>query len=178
MPENPIEFPQLLPPLGDELSADQALDAANQQAFESPESSDDVLSPEVQPYGLTWQWDFAKGRFVDYGGTPAVVRDLDNLRIWAETVYNIQRHAHEIFDEDIGVEGSMMIGDLVDDVASQELYMQAMFDALMVHDRISNVTNFDFDVDTTDPESSYVYFEIHTDGGDVLPVTLAAQETD
>lgn len=175
MPEDDIQFPQLLPPLGPELLADQALDAVTDQIPDQPDLTANLQVDEPEVYGMTWKWDFGFNLFQTSNGSPASVRDLDNLRIWVEATLNIERGTHPIYDDQVGMEpGSGLVGENVDDPAAQTRYMEAVHDALMVHDRITDVTDFDFYLDANDPDSEneYVDFAIYTDDNDVIPVTL------
>lgn len=184
MPEQVPTFPTLLPPLGDELLADQALDAVSQQIPDTLDVSASAAPPEPVPFGLTWQWDFERNRFkTDGAGAPRRVYDEDNLRCWIQTAMLIARNSHPIYDDDIGMEGGwgeatdgVMIGGLANDVAAQEQYMTAVADCLMVHDRITLVTNFDFYPQPDDPESLYVEFEVQLDDGEAIPMVLSVPE--
>lgn len=177
MPETRPDFPTLIPPLGDELLADDALDAVAAALPDVPDLTVASEGDEQQPYGMAWQWDFANNRFFRQGGTPVRVHDLNALRIWCETVTNIERGAHPIYDDDIGMDHAYgMIGTLVDDVSAQTSYMQEVFDALMVHDRISNVTNFDFQTDPLEDEAVDVEYEVMTDDGDSVIVNSDVSE--
>lgn len=178
MPETSPEFPQLLPPLGDELLADDALEAVAAQVPEVPDlAALPADSPEPQAYGKAWAWDFSTNRFKRAGHTPVPVWDLDNLKVWIQTVLNVMVGAHPVFDETVGVdEPYLPVSGLASDPEVQHNYMLQTHQALLMHDRITDVTAFDFWIDGNDTSVLYVDFEVHTDDGDVLPISLSVTE--
>jgi len=175
MPETrPDITPELIPPLGPDLQAQDALDVASSLLPDTLDLGDAPPESEPTPFGKSWAWDFARGRFKRYGSSPAPVWDINNLKVWIQLVLNIGRFAHPIYEDDIGVDQDhMMIGQLAQDPAAQALYMTTVADALMVHDRITDVTNFDFTDDPDDDEAVDVYFEVTVDDGEVFPITLS-----
>lgn len=188
MPETPPDFPQLLPPLGDELMADDALAQASAQIPEIPDLTEVYEEPQPNAYGMTWLWDFNTNRFVTNGSGPARCWDTDSLRMWCQTAVAVNRGAHPIFSEDFGMDDAYaMIGTVKDDVSAQQQYMEDVAQALIQHDRITSVDEFDFsdlppDVDpgTTladiTSEGVYCYFEITTDDAQTLAIATDAED--
>lgn len=176
MPEAPLEFPQLLPPLGDELTADQALSAVATQPFD-PDPAGLPQLDDTRPFGMTWAWDWANGRFLRAGSSPVPVWDTNNLRQWIQAALNTARGAHSIYDDQFGMDMDVdLVNTMAFDVAAQHLYAQAVTEALMTHDRITDVVDWRFYVATNDPDqdgsSTYVDFTVQVDNGESLDLTM------
>jgi hypothetical protein len=157
---------QLLPP-DDELTLDDDLEAAR-QAMEGDFGPDDEPGP--RPFGRGWAFDFATNQFRRGGAAPLEVRGLDQLRMWIETTLRTARLAHPIFSEDYGTDQPFEAIGQVFTPGLAGRYSRAITEALVAHDRITDVKDFNF---TGSPTSAvlFVDFTVVTDEAEELPIT-------
>lgn len=153
----PADGPDILP--DDELAA--ALDVRT--------AAEDSGVP--LPFGRGWAFDFAAGDFVAHGASPARVGGIDQLKVWAEKALRTSRYAHPIYGDSFGVDDIDLIGRPLDqDLVGQ--YERAVIEALLVHDRISEVKDFAY-TGSSDSEVLEVSFTIVVDEGDEIAVDAA-----
>lgn len=139
----------------EELAA--ALQADAPPVFATPSTS----SP--QPLGRGWPFDFQTGQFVRRGQAPAEVRGLDELRVWVEKCLRTARFAHPIYGSQYGLDPVEAIGQAAGN-ASEIVghYAEGVTDALLVHDRITDVQNFRFTANSSS-ELLEVSFDVLVD---------------
>lgn len=97
------------------------------------------------PLGMTWEFDFNGDPpgFVRRGEAPAEVSGSDSVRQWCLMAIHTARYAHDAFSDDFGMEepedpiGETWNSDLLAD------FRDRMTEALLVHDRIVAVANFE-----------------------------------
>lgn len=148
---------ELIPPDDTAVSPEVDLAAAAASALEDPTDPREVAEDAPEPFGVSWRFDYDVGRFVRAGTSPARVAGTDALIEWCMTALHTARFAHPIFSEDFGMEApNDMLGDAVGDEAEAD-YVSRIRDALLVHDRIVEVTDFEIEFD---PASGVLY--IHT----------------
>lgn len=154
----------LLPPDPGLVSPDLALEAALAPVV-------DLQPPDVLPYGRGVAFDFTKGEFVMHGSSPAVVYDTDHLQVWIEKTLHTAKYAHPIYSDDYGMEDPFILVGKPLDAASVGDWEQQVVDALTVHDRILDATNFSYQ---QTGNLLNVSFEVTLDGSDqeVLPVAV------
>lgn len=153
---------ELLPPSDDLLTPEDDLNAAAASALEDPNAPIPVAGNVPEPLGVSWLFDFEAGRFVRQGGAPARVTDVESLKQWCLAALNSARYAHAIFSDEFGMEhpvddlGAAVATEVVTDFATR------IRDALLVHDRISDVTDI---ISSFDPLSGIVFvsFVVVTD---------------
>jgi hypothetical protein len=127
-------------PADEGLSVDERLEAA--LAGVVPDDDPDV----VRPLGRGWVLDRETGELVAHGTSPARVYGLDNLQAWIEKTLITARFAHPIYSDEYGVDEPWQ--DFGTNITPQ---LQARIEdktraALTVHDRISEVDSFAFEV--------------------------------
>lgn len=166
---------ELVPPEDEEFTPEEDLDAAEAAALEDPFVVDEVGDAAV-PYGRSWAFDFQARRMIRRGGSPAEVRGEAALHVWMLTCIHTQVGAHPILPDDFGVERPRYPVGEVDAREAVTDWEVKLREALTVHDRISDVTDFEA---TYDPAEGVLYiqdFAVVTDEGDRLrfgPLTLA-----
>lgn len=118
------------------------------------------------PLGRGWEFDFEAGQFVRFGTSPVSVTGLANLRQWIEKTLRTARIAHPIYSDQYGMDYLELIGNRLTS-GGIALYAQAITEALKVHDRISDVTDFTF---SYLPEEGVLLadFTVVTDSGDLI----------
>jgi hypothetical protein len=126
-------------PSDDGLTVDERLEAA--LAGAAPSDTPD----EPRPFGRGWALDWDTGELIAHGSSPARVYGLDNLQAWIEKTLRTARFAHVIYSDEYGVDEPWQ--DFGSQITPQ---LQARVEdktraALTVHDRISQVDNFDFE---------------------------------
>jgi uncharacterized protein DUF2634 len=147
----------------DEVTPDDDIEAAAASALAAAEGLDDAADDAPEPYGMTWQFDPRTGRFVRHGGAPAVVTGRDSLIVWAMTALHTRAYAHPAVDGGFGVEG---LNESVGKVATAEHEAdleEAIHEALMQHDRVSDVTDIRVSIERDDADGSgLIYIENFT----------------
>lgn len=143
-------------PSDDETTPDQRLEAALSGLTPTAD-------PDTQiPFGRGWDYDFVNNTFLQRNHTPAEVSGTAQLRVWIEKTLRTARFAHPIYDEQYGVDGLWeafghnfnpgLIGRLE----------QHTREALLVHDRITQVTDFTFD-GSANSSALYMSFRVLVD---------------
>lgn len=152
---------------------DPATDPANDLAAAEASVLSDPPLPEAEdpplPFGRSWVFDFERGRFVRQGQSPAETTGLGALAQWCQMAVRTARYAHAVFSDDFGVEDpDLVIGEVrVDELIGE--FEQQVREALLVHERIADVTEFDATYDPTTGTLS-VTFTIVTDEDDELAI--------
>ena len=150
---------------------DERVDAAEASALEDPEAEED--DEGVLPFGMSWEFDFTAGRFKQGSTGPLRAYGEDALIQWCLMAMNSTRFAHDVFSEAFGVEnmddliGSVMTSDIAEEFEAR------VRDALLVHDRITEVEDFAV---TFDPASDTLYvdtFSVVTDEDEQVAVPEA-----
>lgn len=106
---------------------------------------------------LTWKIDFQNKRVVNY---------TDGLEAMKQAIYlilNTERYKHEIYDWNYGVELSDLFGKDKAYVYSE--LKRRIREALIVDNRIIDVTNFEFE--SIDRNTILATFTVHTVFGDI-----------
>jgi hypothetical protein len=131
----------------------------------------DLQPPIVEPYGMGWAFDFIHNEFLFQGGamSPVVVYDTDNLQMWIEKTLHTAQQAHPIYDDDYGMEDPFgLIGFFLDPVAVGD-YEQQVNNALLIHDRIVAVNNFQYAMQDT---QLWIQFEVVLDDNPQQTLTI------
>lgn len=126
---------------------------------------DDQLDTQIfdpYPYGKSWAWDFSARRFVKFGPNPAQTNDLDTLKSWIQKTMITGKGAHVIYTDDYGVENPDSLIGFASDPVAQNQWAINIKEALMRHDRITDVTDFKFHTEDGG-ESLFVDFSVTTD---------------
>lgn len=136
LPEDP-SFTMVVPSTAP--TPDDALAAAISQALPTITT---LQGSTPIPLGMTWQFDVQAGRFVTAGGQPVAVSGPDAVAMWCSMALKTARFAFRVFSNQFGIVapestiGVLVTGELLAD------YAEAAIDALMVHDRITDVQDF------------------------------------
>lgn len=180
MPADPSDFETQFLPADDEIDVDEAL-GGEIALLNSDFDTDDGGSLEEIPetIGRGWAFDFAKGEFVMHGMAPAEIRGIEQLKVWIEKTLRTSRLAHPIYTPSYGRDDpyagigqpftSAVAGRIASDIKA----------ALTYHDRITDVTDIEFDGSVAD-DQLFVGFTVHTDEDEALLITdvpLAETET-
>ncbi|MCF6464212.1 DUF2634 domain-containing protein [Clostridium sp. Cult1] len=105
----------------------------------------------------TYTWKIEGNRIVGY---------TDGLEAMKQAIYlilNVERYKHEIYDWDYGVELANLFGKDKAYVYSE--LKRRIKEALMTDNRITDVTNFEFE--NPDRDTIHVKFTVHTVFGDI-----------
>lgn len=129
---------ELIPADDEELSPAADLDAAEASALGEAEPE----APEPpEPTGYTWKFDWAAGRFMRHGSSPARIFGLDALAERCMMAVNSARYAHPVFSDEFGVEdptaGIGEVGPAAVEFADD--WRVKVRDALMVFDDVTDV---------------------------------------
>lgn len=160
MPElDDFQPPALIPTLP-ALSGEEEL-AAAESVFDEPE----VEAEERIPFGRSWLFDFEKQEFVLQGTDPAPASGMDSLKMWILNTLYTSRFSSPIHSDDYGIEvPDDILGSPVDAMVTG-IIERSITEALMVHDRITEVERFTFATDEEDGTILYVDFVVTTDDG-------------
>lgn len=155
-------LPAVTPLSGDEqLSAAEALLSLTQNA-----------EPAVRTYGRTWVFDHRTGQFARNGSSPAGCDGLDALVQWIHAAVRTPRLAALIHSENYGVDiDDLFIGGL-GTAAEFADYKAALTDAIILHDRVSQVTDF-LVTFASDDDAAFVSFTVLTDQDHQIEITDA-----
>jgi hypothetical protein len=142
-------------------------------AISSALSEDDLGEPDEPPvpFGRSWPFDYQTGRFRRAGTSPATVTGLDALREWCMTALSTARNARgTVLPSVFGMENlNAEIGQLVGPEVMADMKLR-ITDALLVHDRITAVTDFDMYFDQTEQALVIRNFTVVTDEDQSLVV--------
>lgn len=130
----------LIPPAEDPITPEDALAAAAAASLAGAETVPTAVDPPI-PLGNSWVFDFDAGRYVRQGGAPVPCSELDTLAQWCMTAVHTARGASALFSDEFGMDGPQRVGDA--GAAARETAAElriAVIDALMVHDRIVDVS--------------------------------------
>lgn len=148
-PVDPSDDPPFaLSPEADPSAVDPeaAVDAAveNVLAGGVPAAADP--DPPV-PIGKTWKFDFETGQFVRNNKSAVAVYGVLSLAVWAEMAIRTPRYGYAVFDDDFGMEHPEDPIGLVDPEIEISDYEGRMRNAVIIHDRISEVQVVDGEYD-------------------------------
>lgn len=153
----------LVPADDPQVSPDDDLAAAVAGALAVSSTTVPVTPDAPIPFGRTWTFDFEAGQFIRRGNSPTESTGFDALAQWCLMAIHSARYAHPVFSDDFGMEepdsliGEFALGEALAD------WQASLVDALLVHDRITSVENFDL---TWDPAAGVLTinnFDVVTD---------------
>lgn len=125
-------------PGDDELTADQRLEATLKGLVPSQQ-------PDVpRPLGRGWAFDWATGQFVSHGNAPAAVSGVQQVRMWVEKTLRTARLAHLIYSDEYGTDDPFSEVGKQFTPALAGMVARRVSEALLVHDRITAVKDFEF----------------------------------
>lgn len=157
----------LVPPAEDPVSADDALDAAASSALDAPA---EVLDDAPVALGREWVFDYDERRFVrGTDGAPLEARGTEGLKTWLNGVIHTARNAHPVFSTEHGMDKpNAVIGQAgADAVEYASDWGEKLRDAVLTHDRITGIQNFDGFYDPSAGEVRATW-DLTTDAEDTL----------
>lgn len=161
----------LLPANDPRLTADEELAAAAAGALAVPAAFNPVADPEPLPFGRSWLFDFELGQFVKVGSFPIETAGFGALAQWCLMAIHSARYAHPVFSDGFGMEEpDGVIGEFATGEALSD-WQRNLVDALMVHERITSVENFDMLWDPTSGVLTINSFDVITDEDQTMTVT-------
>lgn len=162
---------ELLPIDDPEVPAEDALNAAMADALGDDTGLAAVETAGPEPFGSTWAFDWEQGRYKRHGGRPVRVTGLAALREWCMMAVNSTRFAHVVFTDRFGIDDPLEgIGTgLGEDDDLPADYEEKIRNALLIHDRIVDVTDFDIEWNPVEGVLYIHYFRVVTDEADELP---------
>lgn len=119
---------------------------------------------EVEPLGKTWVLDHETGRLTAYGDTPASTIGLGAVIEWCGISLRIARYVYPIFGDDIGMEQPDRLVGFIDEAERRAQYVADITETLLVHDRITEIKSFRFEVHPDDPEVLLMSAKVVVDG--------------
>lgn len=134
---------ELVPPDENAVSPLDDLNAAAASAVSDPGTAAEAAVDPVEPFGVSWAFDYVAGRFKRQGTSPGRVEGTSALVEWCMTALNSRRYAHAIFSDEFGMEKpqgtrrGLPAGRAAEEYASD--WGAKAREALLVHDRIVNV---------------------------------------
>lgn len=157
---------RLLPELEEPLSAEEELELAAASAL-APDYPALPGRPAV-PLGRTWRFDWAQGRFISRGASPAETEGKGAVEEWCQMALHSARGAHAVFPEDFGVEDPEAdVGGLPSSSSLVSLE-DRLREALLRHDRITDVEEFEADYDPASDVVTVRRFIVVLDEGEAL----------
>lgn len=161
----------LLPADDPQTTPDEQVAAAIAGALAVPSSQTPVAPPAPQPLGRSWRFDFEVGQFVRAGASPANTTGFGALEQWCLMAIKSARYAHAVFSDEFGMEdpdstmGHFAEGEILID------WQQHLIEALMVHDRITSVENFDLSWDAASGVLTINNFDVVTDEDQTVSIS-------
>lgn len=159
----PINDPVVTP--ADDLAA------AGAGAVAVPTSQIPVSDPPPEPFGYTWVFDWDLGQFIGTGDSPAITTKYGALGEWCEMAIHAYRYANPVFSDAFGMDepdsliGEFALGEALGD------WQQALIEALMVHERITSVGDFDMTWDAAEGVLTINSFTVTTDEDQTVTVS-------
>lgn len=149
--ETPDDVVEELLPTDDEAADGEAQLLATEESLDFP--ADLIIAEEPPPpFGRGWQFDFGRQRFTGpdlpsaIGRSPLRTFGPDTLRFWIEKALQTARGAHPIYGDDYGMDQPFdLIGQPFTEATVVELE-QRVQNALLVHPKIADVTDFDAEI--------------------------------
>jgi hypothetical protein len=145
--------------------------AAGAGAVAIPANQIPVSQPAAEPFGYTWVFDWETGQFKQAGQSPSVTTRFGALEEWCQMAMHAARYAHPVFSDAFGMDqpdsliGEFALGEALGD------WQAALIEALMVHDRITSVGEFDMTWDPSEGVLTINSFLITTDEDQTVAVS-------
>lgn len=161
----------LLPADDPQSSPDDDLAAAVSGALALPDQITPIDPTPAAPFGISWRFDWQRGQFIRVGQSPAQTAGFDSLAEWCLMAVHSARYAHPVFSDDFGMEEpESVIGEFAEGEALSD-WQRAIVEALMVHDRITSVENFELDWDPSQGILTILSMDVVTDEDQTVTVS-------
>lgn len=160
----------LVPPDDVARTAEEILDAAELSALEA----DDGLLIEtdaVLPYGRTWAFDFATGRFKTgpNGSAPLEVNGTESLQVWLETLAATAAGVHSSLPPDFGLDDPAEFIGFSDPIEGATDFAEQFTEAAVaLHDRVGAIEDFTPEWEQGSDTVTISNFTVITDDGDAI----------
>lgn len=158
-----------LVPFDNEVTPEDDLNAAEASVLEDTFASTVPRDPPI-PFGLTWAFDYDKGRFVRSAGSPAQVSGASALVEYIQTSMRTAAGAHPIFPPNFGIQRPEDFLGAADPTEALADFQERLKTALLAHDRIEDVRDFEADIDLGQGVITVTNLLIITDQAEVLPL--------
>jgi hypothetical protein len=160
---------------GDDEPATPDEEFENFERSVEDEPSDVIVAlDDKPPLGRSWAFNFGTPQGFENkpgGKGPTQTFGLDTLRHWIDKVMHTDRGAHPIHPPEYGVEGAFaMIGRSAESPEFAS-YEQRLREALLFHPRITDLTDFEVEIDPDD-EVVTVTLTVTVDDETELPVAV------
>jgi hypothetical protein len=166
VPEDPAFS---LVPLEEGADPEAVLDAAEASVLDDPFAATETDDPPV-PFGRSWAFDYDNGRFFRSAGAPAETRGVSTLVEWINATMRTAAGAHPIFPPEIGIERPEDFLGAADPTEALSDFEDRLRTALLAHDRIQDVREFEADIDFSKGIITVTNLLIVTDQEDVVPI--------
>jgi hypothetical protein len=128
-----------------------------------------VIEEAPPPIGRSWAFDFSRGVVLQIGGGALETHGDATLIVWMEKCLRTARGAHPIHPPGYGLlRPSELIGQTLAGAPVAELE-ERITSALTFHPRISDLEDFDFELDEVN-ETVSIFFTVVRDDSSRLPV--------
>ena len=135
-----------------------------------------AVAVEQKPIGRTWVFDFNTGEFLmSQGGTPRKIQndDVAILQQWIRRALTTERLAYNIYPQGFGVELEPILSNALTGPAATAHVVTTVTEALLYHDRISNVTNV---VVTDENGTIFIKADVKIEEGELFSVNVPLGE--
>lgn len=166
MPDDPAFS---LVPLEEGADPEAVLDAAEASVLDEPFAAAEADDPPI-PFGRSWAFDYDKGRFIRSAGAPAETRDVATLVEYINAAMRTAAGVHPIFPPEFGIESPEDFLGSADPTEALSDFKDRLRTALLVHDRIQDVREFEAEVDLSLGIITVTNLLIVTDQEDVVPI--------
>jgi hypothetical protein len=166
VPEDPAFS---LIPLEEGADPEAVLDAAEASVLDEPFAAAEADDPPI-PFGRSWAFDYDHGRFIRSAGAPAETRDVATLVEYVNAAMRTAAGVHPIFPPEFGIESPEDFLGGVDPTEALSDFEDRLRTALLAHDRIQDVREFEADVDFAKGIITVTNLLIVTDQEDVVPL--------
>lgn len=158
---------ELIPASPFEITPDEQLEEAEVLLDETLE----VGEEPVEPWGMTWLWDFDAKRFKRFGSAPVRITGLAGLAMRIQAVARTMRFAHPIFSDDIGMENPYRLIGHAQDGATLQSHVADLSEAILALDRVAEVPNITV-LDSSYADAIELEVEVVTDDEENLAVDV------
>jgi hypothetical protein len=166
VPEDPAFS---LVPLEEGADPEEVLDAAEASVLDDPFAAGETSDPPV-PFGRSWAFDYDNGRFFRSAGAPAETRGVSTLVEWINTTMRTAAGVHPILPPEVGIERPEDFLGAADPTEALSDFEDRLRTALVAHDRIQDVREFEADIDFATGIITVTNLLIVTDQEDVVPI--------
>jgi hypothetical protein len=158
-----------LVPLEVGATPDEALDSAEAAIFDDPFAATVEGDPPV-PFGKSWAFDYQNGRFYRSAGAPAETRGVASLVEYVQTAMRTAAGVHPIFPPEFGIRRPEDFLGSADPTEALSDFEDRLRTALLAHDRIEDVRQFEAQVDLSEGIITVTNLLIVTDQEEVVPL--------